>query len=168
MFQNLNGALNEVEIRFIEAAVVDKTNADAYLYNKVSATKPIVIHGNGDSKVPLNSLGNYLAKSWHPATGCLACGETSLNLDNIKPANYPYVMISINIFKPTPFFVEFLEDISLLNYPKDKITLFIQTSVGDHAKQLEEFIDNFKTYYKSIVYHSGLKKAEWILRNHYL
>lgn len=43
IFQNLNGAVGDVEIRFSED--------DAYVQNTAFQTKPLVIHGNGPSKV---------------------------------------------------------------------------------------------------------------------
>ncbi|TPP65032.1 Procollagen-lysine 2-oxoglutarate 5-dioxygenase [Fasciola gigantica] len=43
IIQNLNGALNEVEVRFTEET--------GYLYNIKTNTKPIIVHGNGPIKV---------------------------------------------------------------------------------------------------------------------
>lgn len=56
---------------------------DAKIQNTVYQTVPIVIHGNGPSKVLLNSLGNYLAKSWTQNEGCLSCQEGQLELKNV-------------------------------------------------------------------------------------
>lgn len=70
IFQTLNGIpAGEVEIRFHEVT------GDAFMVNTVTRTRPLVIHGNGGSKMHLNSLSNYLARSWNSLTGCLSCLE---------------------------------------------------------------------------------------------
>lgn len=43
LFQNLNGAVGDVEVRF--------TDEDAYIHNTAYHRNPIIIHGNGPSKV---------------------------------------------------------------------------------------------------------------------
>ena len=43
LFQNLNGAVGDVEIRF--------SGDDAYVQNTAFQTNPLIIHGNGASKV---------------------------------------------------------------------------------------------------------------------
>ncbi|KAH9399042.1 Procollagen-lysine,2-oxoglutarate 5-dioxygenase 1 [Tyrophagus putrescentiae] len=175
LFQNLNGAIDDI----------DESTADAFLFNRATNSQPLVVHGNGNSKVPLNSLGNYLAKSWHPATGCLTCEQEEK--DKIEPqksqnlveggegeevveiaSSYPHVLIAVNVLKPTPFFAEFLEDITLLDYPKGRITLFIQSLVELHSGEVEQFIDDYKSYYRSIRYITNEKEVEWQLRNRYL
>lgn len=57
---------------------------DVRIHNTVYQTIPVVIHGNGPSKVLLNSLGNYLAKSWTQNEGCLSCQENRLKLENVQ------------------------------------------------------------------------------------
>lgn len=163
LFQNLNGALHEVEVRFIEAKEITQENADAFLYNKVHQTKPSLIHGNGNSKIPLNSLGNYLAKSWHPAVGCLTCFN-STSQKRIEAR----VLIAINILKPTPFLDLFLEDVSSLEYPLDKISVFIQSATNFHDKELETFQNNFQNLYESIRVVTGVAEKEWQMRNRYM
>jgi hypothetical protein len=54
---------------------------EAYLQNTVYNTVPLVVHGNGPSKLVLNTLGNYLAKSWNPEDGCLSCWDDSIVLE---------------------------------------------------------------------------------------
>ena len=189
LFQNLNGAIDDVEIRFSQGPKIDVSTADAFLFNRATNSQPLVVHGNGNSKEPLNSLGNYLAKSWHPATGCLTCEQDEEGKDKIEPkknsqkdlveggegeevveiaSSYPHVLIAVNVLKPTPFFAEFLEDITLLDYPKGRITLFIQSLVELHSAEVEQFIDDYKAYYRSIRYITNEKEVEWQLRNRYL
>ncbi len=181
LFQNLNGAIDDVEIRFSQGPKIDESTGDAALFNRATNSQPIVVHGNGNSKVPLNSLGNYLARSWHPATGCLTCEnedkqEVPKTLENLvegeEPveiaSSYPHVLIAVNVLKATPFFEEYLQDVTLLDYPKGRITLFIQSLVERHSPSVETFIDQHKAYYASIRYVVNEKEVEWQLRNKYL
>ena len=70
LFQTLNGIPGgEVEIGFNEVT------GDAIISNTMTKTRPVIIHGNGGSKLHLNSLANYLAKSWNSFSGCLSCRE---------------------------------------------------------------------------------------------
>jgi hypothetical protein len=64
----------DVELRFKEH--------DAYLHNTAYNTLPLVVHGNGPSKLVLNTLGNYLASSWNPEDGCLSCWDDSVFLED--------------------------------------------------------------------------------------
>ena len=54
--------------------------SEAYLQNTAYNTVPLVIHGNGASKLVLNTLGSYLAGSYNPETGCVACWEDQIEL----------------------------------------------------------------------------------------
>lgn len=64
--------LDDVELMF------DVSNVR--LKNKRFGTVPIVVHGNGPSKLYLNHLGNYLANSWTFDDGCLSCVEDTFAL----------------------------------------------------------------------------------------
>ena len=57
---------------------------EPYVSNTVHNTRPLVIHGNGPSKTALNSLGNYIARSWSTSKGCLSCDENTYSLENIN------------------------------------------------------------------------------------
>lgn len=168
LFQSLSGEVGDVEVRFTQGKTIDESNADAFLFNKVTQMNPIIIHGNGLSKIPLNSLGNYLAKSWHPAIGCLSCDELKIDLNNLDSDEYPHVLLAINILKPTPFFPEFLEYITSLDYPKERITLFIQSLTDYNNDQVKEFLENYERFYKSVKYNENTQLEEWQLRNAYL
>lgn len=58
-----------------EVAVVENTRFNTF---------PSVIHGNGPSKLFLDHLGNYIAKSWDSTDGCVACKEGRYSLEDIK------------------------------------------------------------------------------------
>ncbi|KAL1116366.1 hypothetical protein AAG570_004841 [Ranatra chinensis] len=53
IFQNLNGAEGDVK-------VISDEDEESYVFNTVHASRPSVIHGNGPSKILLNSIGNYV------------------------------------------------------------------------------------------------------------
>lgn len=57
---------------------------DVKIINTVYQSTPVAIHGNGPSKIQLNSLGNYLAKSWTHDDGCLSCRENIRRLKNLS------------------------------------------------------------------------------------
>ncbi|CAH8460793.1 unnamed protein product [Dicrocoelium dendriticum] len=122
LFQNLNGALSEVELLFNETT--------GYLHNTKTNTNPIVIHGNGPSKNQLNALANYLAHQWTPTRGCQHCSENNIELGD--PKDYPIIQMSLFIEQATPFLDVFFERIAALSYPKDRIHL-----TGHVAKKAE-------------------------------
>lgn len=61
-------------------------NQEAYLENTVTKTTPLILHGNGPTgtKMELNNLGNYLAKSWSTGEGCLACRDDVISLTHLE------------------------------------------------------------------------------------
>ena len=157
IFQNLNGAVGDVELKFYDT--------EAFVENTAYRTHPKVIHGNGASKVHLNTLGNYLARSWSHETGCMSCGESRLNVTTIKPP--PLVLIGLFIERPTPFLDEFFEYITQLKYPKSRIGLFIRNNVDHHNSQVSKFIksiDEQKLKYTHVVELPKSDYPEWKAR----
>ncbi|CAG2104133.1 unnamed protein product [Medioppia subpectinata] len=163
LFQNLNGAVGDVEIKF--------STDDAYVYNTAFSTNPLIIHGNGGSKVSLNSLGNYLAKSWHPKDGCLSCNDNKTSLTNTADSQLPLVVIGIFVTHKTPFFAEFLQYIVEQEYQRKRIHLFIYNKVSHHSKDIQNFIDQYRDEYRGInVFGSDklddqMQPMEWRARN---
>lgn len=158
IFQNLNGAVGDVELRF--------SDDDSYLHNTAYGTNPLVVHGNGASKVALNSLGNYLAKSWVPNLGCLSCEEDTISLDKFKVQQKPRVILAIFVERSTPFIEEFFERLLSLNYPKEKMDIFIHNGAEYHKGDIDSFVDTHKHKYNSVTYlkfEDGYK--EWHARN---
>jgi hypothetical protein len=45
--------------------------------------------------------------------------------------SYPAVLIAVFIEQPTPFLEEFLEKLYHIEYPKEKLHLFVHNSVSD-------------------------------------
>ncbi|CAG9771227.1 unnamed protein product [Ceutorhynchus assimilis] len=69
IFQNMHGVTESLEIKTLE-------NKDAgpelyFLKNSDTGTEPLIIHGNGLSKLNLNYLSNYLPNGvWNSQDGC--------------------------------------------------------------------------------------------------
>ncbi|PNF43292.1 Procollagen-lysine,2-oxoglutarate 5-dioxygenase 3 [Cryptotermes secundus] len=142
IFQNLNGAIADVELMF--------RGQEAYLQNTVYSTAPLVIHGNGPSKLVLNTLGNYLANSWNPEDGCLSCWDDSVVLEDKDPKSYPIVLIAVFIEQPTPFLEEFLDKLYHIEYPREKLHLFVHNSAEFHAELVEDFLSQHGEEYRTI------------------
>ncbi|XP_012056957.1 PREDICTED: procollagen-lysine,2-oxoglutarate 5-dioxygenase 1 [Atta cephalotes] len=141
IFQNLYGAVADVELRF--------KGEEAYLQNIIYNTVPLVLHGNGPSKLVLNSLGNYLVRAWTPDEGCLACWDQTIELDKIKPKIYPVILIAIFIERPTPFLEEFFRTIYRQYYPKSKLHLFVHNNVLYHEDVVDDFFEKIGQEYLS-------------------
>ncbi|KAM7427333.1 Procollagen-lysine [Porites harrisoni] len=141
IFMNLNGAEDEVEIKFDEKK--------AWLVNNEYNTQPLVAHGNGPSKLFLNYLGNYLPDKWNMEDGCTVCDKATISLDNIK--EYPKILMGFFIEKPTPFIPEFLRRMMLQNYPKKHIDLLIHNTVAYHKSQITEWLtDEVRNQFNSV------------------
>ena len=69
------------------------TEEDTYVVNTVYQTSPSVIHGNGPAKILLNSVGNYIAKSWTHDEGCSACREEVFDLGVLSVRNYCLILL---------------------------------------------------------------------------
>lgn len=158
LFQNLNGAVSDVELRF--------SGKDSLVHNTMYSTTPLVIHANGPTKLMLNTLGNYVPKGWNQEDGCINCWEDMINLDNKEAKDFPTVVIGMYIEQPTPFFQEFLVNFATLAYPKNKIHLFIHNTASYHAFQVDGFIKEHGEEYLSVklIRHDDNVK-EWHARN---
>ncbi|KAA8591223.1 hypothetical protein FQN60_002166 [Etheostoma spectabile] len=92
LFQNLNGALDEVVLKFEDGRV----RARNVLYD----TLPVL---------QINYLGNYIPNTWTFETGCTVCHEDLHPLTALKESEYPLVVIGVFIQQPTPFVTVFFE-----------------------------------------------------------
>ena len=106
------------------------------------------MHGGGPGKTLLNSLGNYLARSYHLEAGCLACGENRLEVSSL--VEIPRVVLAIFIEKPTPFMAEFWEKIASLMYYKPAMDLYIHNAVEYHQEQVAAFVEGNRGEYHSV------------------
>ncbi|XP_062901467.1 procollagen-lysine,2-oxoglutarate 5-dioxygenase 2 isoform X1 [Mobula hypostoma] len=134
IFQNLNGAVDEVELQFEPARVRTK--------NMIFNTLPVLIHGNRQTKHLLNYMGNYVPDAWTSETGCTVCDVDLLDLSSLD--EYPSVTVGIFIERPTPFLPEFLERLLTIDYPREKLNFFIHNKEVYHEKHLHKFWKKYK------------------------
>lgn len=139
LFQNLYG----VEEQIILA--LDEDTKETYLKNTEYSTTPLVIHGNGLSKNTLNGYANYLAGAFVDGE-CQTIKENILELDE---ENLPVVLLALFIEKATPFLDEWFEKVAQLNYPTEKMDLFIHNNVGHHQDTIDQYIEKYKSKYRS-------------------
>uniref|UniRef100_A0A672YDU0 procollagen-lysine 5-dioxygenase n=1 Tax=Sphaeramia orbicularis TaxID=375764 RepID=A0A672YDU0_9TELE len=136
IFQNLNGAVDEVVLKFERA----KVRARNVAYD----TLPVIIHGNGPTKLQLNYLGNYVPTAWTYENGCGNCDDDLLFFNDIPDAQMPLVYVAIFIEHATPFMEEFLDRLATMNYPKGRIRLFIHNNVVYHEQHIHQFWERHK------------------------
>uniref|UniRef100_A0A8C9W2M4 procollagen-lysine 5-dioxygenase n=1 Tax=Scleropages formosus TaxID=113540 RepID=A0A8C9W2M4_SCLFO len=138
IFQNLKGAVDEVLLKF--------GNERVRVRNTVYDTLPVVIHGNGNTKLYLNYLGNYIPNTWNYEHGCGVCDKDILDL-----SHFPVSLVTVGVFieQPTPFLPEFLERLLTLDYPKNKLSIFVHNNEVYHEKHLQRFWEENKNVFKS-------------------
>uniref|UniRef100_A0A3P9AIJ4 procollagen-lysine 5-dioxygenase n=1 Tax=Esox lucius TaxID=8010 RepID=A0A3P9AIJ4_ESOLU len=139
IFQNLSGVIEEVVLKFEKARVRAR--------NVAFDTLPVVIHGNGPTKLQLNYLGNYVPTAWTHETGCGICDDNLLYLDKISDEEMPLVYVAVFIVQPTPFLEEFLERLTTFNYPTSRIRLFIHNNVVYHEQHIQRFWEKHRSLF---------------------
>uniref|UniRef100_A0A0N5BDE9 procollagen-lysine 5-dioxygenase n=1 Tax=Strongyloides papillosus TaxID=174720 RepID=A0A0N5BDE9_STREA len=151
IFQNLNGVKEDVFVEY-------KDDGKAIINNIIYNTHPIIIHGNGPSKLHLNSLSNYVPEKQSNKDGCLYCKD--LKLPNEK-MNLPSMTVAIIIPKPIPFVEEFLQSIAELEYDKNLIDLFIYNNQDYNNEDVTRFVSKYTKEYKSVtVINNDYTKSE--------
>ncbi|XP_036967082.1 multifunctional procollagen lysine hydroxylase and glycosyltransferase LH3 [Acanthopagrus latus] len=139
IFQNLNGAVEEVVLKFERA----KVRARNVAYD----TLPVVIHGNGPTKLQLNYLGNYVPTVWTFENGCAICDDDLLFFTDTPDEELPLVYVGVFIEHATPFMEEFLDRLTTLNYPTTRIRLFIHNNVVYHERHIQKFWDQHRALF---------------------
>ncbi|KAA0713693.1 Procollagen-lysine,2-oxoglutarate 5-dioxygenase 1 [Triplophysa tibetana] len=142
LFQNLHGALDEVVLKFEDGRV----RARNLLYD----TLPVIIHGNGPTKLQMNYLGNYIPNVWTFETGCTTCNKDVRPLSELQENEHPGVVIGVFIQQPTPFVTVFFERLLNLKYPKKRLSLFIYNKEPHHEKQVGTFLEDHKSEYQAV------------------
>uniref|UniRef100_A0A8C4MEG9 Procollagen-lysine,2-oxoglutarate 5-dioxygenase 1 n=1 Tax=Equus asinus asinus TaxID=83772 RepID=A0A8C4MEG9_EQUAS len=142
IFQNLVGALDEVVLKFEMGHVRAR--------NLAYDTLPVLIHGNGPTKLQLNYLGNYIPRFWTFETGCTVCDEGLRSLKGIGDEALPVVLVSVFIEQPTPFLSLFFQRLLRLHYPRKQLRLFIHNHEQHHKAQVEQFLAEHGGEYKSV------------------
>ncbi|KAG8005883.1 Procollagen-lysine [Nibea albiflora] len=100
-------------------------------------TLPVVIHGNGPTKLQLNYLGNYVPTAWTFEEGCGICDNDLIFFTDDD--EMPLVYVAVFIEHATPFMEEFLDRLTTLNYPTERIRLFIHNNVVYHERHIQKF-----------------------------
>ncbi|XP_038164916.1 procollagen-lysine,2-oxoglutarate 5-dioxygenase 1 [Cyprinodon tularosa] len=142
LFQNLHGALDEVVLKFEDGRVRAR--------NVQYDTLPVVVHGNGPTKLQMNYLSNYIPNSWTFETGCTICQENLISLSSLKESELPVVLIGIFIQQPTPFVTVFFERLLKLQYPKSRLKLFISNQEPHHEHQVSSFLQEHGSLYQDV------------------
>ncbi|CAH2247032.1 procollagen-lysine,2-oxoglutarate 5-dioxygenase 2 isoform X2 [Pelobates cultripes] len=140
IFQNLNGAIDEVVLHFEQGK--------ARAQNSHYETLPVLIHGNGPTKIQLNYFGNYIPNVWTPETGCGTCNLDTIDLSAVT--DYPKVTVGIFIEQPTPFLPEFFNKLLTLDYPKENLFLFIHNNEVYHEKHIHKFWETAKSLFGNL------------------
>uniref|UniRef100_A0A1A7YWC4 Procollagen-lysine,2-oxoglutarate 5-dioxygenase 1 n=1 Tax=Iconisemion striatum TaxID=60296 RepID=A0A1A7YWC4_9TELE len=140
LFQNLHGALDEVVLKF--------ENSRVRARNVQYDTLPVIIHGNGPTKLQINYLGNYIPNAWTFEDGCTVCHENLRSLSALKESKFPLVVIGIFIQQPTPFVSVFFERLLKLQYPKNRLRLFIYNQEPHHEGQVSSFLKDHGSLYQ--------------------
>uniref|UniRef100_A0A493TH16 procollagen-lysine 5-dioxygenase n=2 Tax=Anas platyrhynchos TaxID=8839 RepID=A0A493TH16_ANAPP len=140
IFQTLNGAIDEVLLKFEEGKVRAR--------NSAYETLPVTVLGNGPTKIHLNYLGNYIPNAWTRETGCSICDLDLLDLSTVK--EHPRVKIGVFIEQPTPFLPKFLDRLLTLDYPKEALSIFIHNNEVYHEKHIKKFWEKAKNIIRNI------------------
>ncbi|KAM8794224.1 multifunctional procollagen lysine hydroxylase and glycosyltransferase LH3-like [Eudromia elegans] len=124
IFQNLNGAIDEVVVTFEPGRT--------RVRNVARDTLPVVLHGNGPTKLQLNYLGNYIPWGWSPEGGCGDCDRDLLPLEGLPEERLPRLLLGVFVEQPTPFLPQFLERLLRLDYPPRRVRLFLHNAEVAH------------------------------------
>ncbi|XP_063799940.1 procollagen-lysine,2-oxoglutarate 5-dioxygenase 1 [Pseudophryne corroboree] len=143
IFQNLHGSVGDVVLKF--------ENGRVRARNVEYDTLPVVISGNGPTKLLMNYLGNYIPRVWTFETGCVVCEEGLRSLAGMKTDDaFPLVVIGIFIEQPTPFVSEFFKRLRNLQYPKSRIQLYIANHEPHHQRHVEGFLQEHSSEYNAV------------------
>uniref|UniRef100_A0A8C6PAQ0 procollagen-lysine 5-dioxygenase n=1 Tax=Nothobranchius furzeri TaxID=105023 RepID=A0A8C6PAQ0_NOTFU len=147
--QFYNLALNTFGSLFLADEVLLKFGTDRVrVRNTMYDSLPVVVHGNGNTKIYLNYLGNYVPNAWNYEHGCGHCDDDFLDLSQLQ--EYPNVLVGVFIEQPTPFLPEFFQRLLALDYPKDKLKLFVHNNVSVyHEKHIQRFWEENRNVFNS-------------------
>ncbi|KAI6239005.1 Oxoglutarate iron-dependent oxygenase domain containing protein [Aphelenchoides fujianensis] len=149
IFQNLNGMGDRVQVE------ADDNDGSTRVFNTLYNTHPAVIHGNGPSKLQLNSFANYVGGRFNMLEGCAKC-EPLVEL----PAELPFVTLAVFVAKPTPYVEEFFRTITRLDYPTDRIDLYLYNNQMYNREEVEAFADDHGPKYRSIEVMNTVKGVD--------
>ncbi|CAF94612.1 unnamed protein product, partial [Tetraodon nigroviridis] len=142
LFQNLLGSLDEVVLKFEEGKVRAR--------NLVHDTLPVLIHGNGPTKLQINYLGNYIPNVWTFEAGCRVCQEELRPLGALQESDYPLVLVGVFIEQPTPFVSAFFQRLLELQYPKTRLKVLIYNKEAHHEQHVSAFLQKHQSLYAAV------------------
>nr|XP_010594529.1 procollagen-lysine,2-oxoglutarate 5-dioxygenase 3 isoform X3 [Loxodonta africana] len=87
-------------------------------------------------RLQLNYLGNYVPSGWTPEGGCGFCNKDQRTLPGGQPP--PRVLLAVFVEQPTPFLPRFLQRLLLLDYPPDRVTLFLHNNEVYHEPHIAD------------------------------
>lgn len=99
---------------------------------------PAIVHGSGPSNMFLNNYGNYIAGAF-VNDQCVHCQEQVITL--ASDSELPTVTVAVFIAKATPFFSDFLRLVDALDYPKNKLNVFVHNAVQQYTEEIQEFLE---------------------------
>ena len=79
-------------------------------------------------QIYLNGLTNYVPNAWNEENGCIICKEWLWQLPEERE-KWPSVTLALFVEVPTPFLEDVLERIYKLDYPKEKMHLWMHNAV---------------------------------------
>ncbi|XP_044855947.1 multifunctional procollagen lysine hydroxylase and glycosyltransferase LH3 isoform X2 [Mauremys mutica] len=142
IFQNLNGAIDEVVLKFERSRVRAR--------NVAYDTLPVVIHGNGPTKLQLNYLGNYIPNRWTYEGGCGGCDQGLLDLSGTPEEALPQVLVGVFIEQPTPFLPQFLQRLLGWDYPYARLRLFLHNREVFHEPHVQGAWERLRGAFASV------------------
>lgn len=110
-------------------------NGRASLINTAHGTQPAVFHGNGPSKMYLNTYGNYIADAFVNGD-CVACAEQRIELLDTE---LPTVTVALFVVQASPFFADFLKLFKDLDYPNNKQHVIVYSAVSEKMHFVAEY-----------------------------
>uniref|UniRef100_A0A6Q2Y988 procollagen-lysine 5-dioxygenase n=1 Tax=Esox lucius TaxID=8010 RepID=A0A6Q2Y988_ESOLU len=146
--QRVNLEVNVLQLSLAADEVLLKFGTERVrVRNTVFDTLPVVIHGNANTKIYLNYLGNYIPNAWNYERGCGVCNHNMVDLSQLK--EYPTVLVGVFIQQPTPFLSEFFHRLVTLDYPKDKLKIFVHNNEVYHERHMQRFWEESKDIFNS-------------------
>uniref|UniRef100_A0A8C1YC18 Procollagen-lysine,2-oxoglutarate 5-dioxygenase 1 n=1 Tax=Cyprinus carpio TaxID=7962 RepID=A0A8C1YC18_CYPCA len=138
IYINPEKRVNEVMLKFEDGRV----RARNVLYD----TLPVIVHGNGPTKLQINYLGNYIPNLWMFETGCTICNE------DLRPLSGLQVGLTLLFLpsQPTPFVTVFFERLLNLKYPKNRLRLFIYNQEYHHEPHVRTFLEYHESEYQGV------------------
>uniref|UniRef100_A0A8K9V0Y0 procollagen-lysine 5-dioxygenase n=1 Tax=Oncorhynchus mykiss TaxID=8022 RepID=A0A8K9V0Y0_ONCMY len=139
IFQNLNGAIDEVLLKF--------GTKSARVRNTVYDTLPVVVHGNANTKMYLNYLGNYIPNAWNYERGCGVCDHNMVDLSHKHYTHKRSLSVSLSpsftLAHPLSPSLTFFHPLS------PSLTLFLSLQEVYHERHIQRFWEESKDVFNS-------------------